>query len=140
MLLRPLRPQGATPVRRKTSGMVRDPIDPAVIAMLDELSDGESFFDQMLEVFLSDLTPSLRALLEARERNDVTALFKGAHRLKSAAANIGAGRMNAACLGIEEPARKGDFVSAASSLSELQVAAEEVRAWATERTLRLTGT
>jgi len=116
------------------------PIDPAVIAALDELSDDGSFFDEMLDVFLKDLAPSLDVLTRARGAGDVETLFKGAHRLKSGSANVGAMRVNRACIAIETPARAGDFAKAAAGMAELLDAVDEVRTWANRRKLAPTGT
>lgn len=114
--------------------MTDEPIDPAVVAALDELSDGdESFFDQMLVVFLKDLNPSLEKLASASTAEETEVLYKGAHRLKSAAANIGAHALAEACFEVERAARGGDLARARTGLEVLVDRAKIVVKWAEAR-------
>lgn len=85
-------------------------IDTQILSGLMELSEpGEdSLIDELLGIFEST-TPELLASLEVSIRQQEAARTQSiAHRLKGAAANIGARAMAQTCSEIEQQAKSGD--------------------------------
>ncbi len=84
------------------------PIDEFAFAQLVELAAGDpSFVDALLSAFLAEAEPLVRSIGLAAERGDATSLTESAHRLKSAAGQVGAMNLSRACGELERSARAG---------------------------------
>ncbi len=93
------------------------PIDAETMAMLEELSEDGSFFDEVLETFMKDIDASLASLKESEVKGELVALARGAHKLKSAAGNLGALGLADACGALEAAASaEQDVVEACARL------------------------
>jgi CheY-like chemotaxis protein len=63
-------------------------------ARIDAIAEGDKeFADELLNTFVESTRNTLRELRSAAGRNDPTAIARCAHKLKGAAGNIGANRM-----------------------------------------------
>ena len=71
-------------------------------------------------MFLGEARPRLSAMREALEAGDARALEEAAHALRGSSANLGAQGMEAACVGLEEKGRAGDFDGAWEMLGGLR--------------------
>ncbi|OYT71198.1 MAG: hypothetical protein CFK52_08720 [Chloracidobacterium sp. CP2_5A] len=89
-------------------------LDPATIASLKALDDGDGFFAGMVQAFLENAQPTLERLRQARLNNDVAELERAAHKLRGAASAVGARALAACCERLEQAARQGGAPSAAS--------------------------
>jgi two-component system sensor histidine kinase/response regulator len=88
-------------------------LDPERLAVLRDLgpADGKGLLPAAAQAFRQGIGPTLDALRQALENGDVESLKNTAHKLKGAAANIGAGRAAELCGQLEDLARsekKGD--------------------------------
>ncbi len=99
-------------------------------ALLDSLralaGDREELFRELIEAFLGDAPEALASMKASIERGAFGALADEAHRLKSSSGNLGAQRMAALLVRLEQSAESKD-VERASVLLD-QVAAEQERA------------
>ena len=100
---------------------VRDPmsethsvLDRSVVSSLRELGgdDDPGLFFELVHMFLSDTPERMRALSEAFDKGDPTALERAAHALKSSSANLGALGLSALFRDIESAGRERDLVRA----------------------------
>ncbi len=89
-------------------------LDQDVIDSLREL-DGETF-GELVDLFLEDTPPRLRALEEALAGDDADALEQAAHALKSSCGNLGAVVMSDMLRTLESMGRAGDLSGAARVL------------------------
>jgi two-component system, sensor histidine kinase and response regulator len=82
-------------------------LDPARLATLRNLgpSEGQGLLPQAAEAFRQDIQPSLATLRRALENGHGAALEEAAHKLKGAAANIGATRASSLCQQLERRGR-----------------------------------
>jgi CheY-like chemotaxis protein len=84
------------------------PIDEAVFAQLRELGgDDPTFVDTLIDAFLAEADPLVRTIGQAAGRGDAPNVAEGAHRLKSAAAQVGAMALSRTCGELEREARAG---------------------------------
>ena len=86
-------------------------LDKGVIASLRELGgdDDPGLFIELVNMFLSDTPERMRALSEAMEKRDPTALERAAHALKSSSANLGALGLSGLFRDIEAAGRSKDL-------------------------------
>ncbi len=77
------------------------PIDSATREMLDEFSDGTSFYDEVLSVFMLHVHGSRERLERALEVGDRGRVEFEAHRFRSGAASIGALDLSERCAELE---------------------------------------
>jgi signal transduction histidine kinase/DNA-binding response OmpR family regulator/HPt (histidine-containing phosphotransfer) domain-containing protein len=105
-------------------------LDQGVIASLRELGgeDDPGLFIELVNLFLSDTPERLRALSEAMERHDPTALERAAHALKSSAANLGALELSALFRDIEAAGREKNLSRAAPLVARTRPEFERVEA------------
>jgi HPt (histidine-containing phosphotransfer) domain-containing protein len=83
-----------------------DTLDPAALRYLLEVTGGDvAFVDELVDTFLDDAVAQLGAMRAAAAADDVEALVRPAHSLKSNAANVGATRLSELCRGLEADAR-----------------------------------
>jgi HPt (histidine-containing phosphotransfer) domain-containing protein len=83
---------------------------------------------ELIELFLADVPPQLKALREAEEREDARSVERIAHTLKGSSSNMGALRMVTLCAELEEIGRSGDLAPAPVLISRLEVELGRVRA------------
>ena len=105
-------------------------LDHGVIASLRELGgeDDPGLFVELVNMFLSDTPERMRALSEAMDRRDPTALERAAHALKSSSANLGALGLSGLFRDIEAAGREKDLARAASLVARSRSEFERVQA------------
>ncbi len=105
-------------------------LDQGVIASLRELGgeDDPGLFIELVNLFLSDTPERLRAMSEAMEHRDPTALERAAHALKSSSANLGALELSALFRDIEAAGREKDLSRAAKLVARTQPEFQRVEA------------
>jgi len=83
-------------------------LDPEVLAGLRELEtdDDPGLFSELVELFLTDTPPRLRALEHALGCGDSKALEEVAHSLKSSCGNLGASALAELCKDLEALGRE----------------------------------
>lgn len=94
-----------------TEAEVGEPaLDPARLATLRELgpADGQGLLPAAAEAFRQGIHPSLEAIRRAVDNGGGPALEQVAHKLKGAAANIGANRVAAVCGELERSSTAAD--------------------------------
>ena len=77
---------------------------------LDRLREwgGDKLLGQMIGLFLANAPVRMAQIRRGSETGDVAEAEKGAHSLKSSAANLGATRVRELCAEIERSAAEGD--------------------------------
>jgi len=85
-----------------------------------ESETGESVLAGLVELFLENSPGVIQEGRTACETGDIEVLKRAAHTLKGSCANFGAKRMYAACVNLEETAKKGDLTTAAKLLDEVE--------------------
>jgi len=120
----------AVPGREVHMSEIHPVLDQGVIASLRELGgeDDPGLFLELVNLFLSDTPERLRALSEAMERRDPTALERAAHALKSSSANLGALELSALFRDIEAAGREKDLSRAAPLVARTRPEFERVEA------------
>jgi DNA-binding response OmpR family regulator/HPt (histidine-containing phosphotransfer) domain-containing protein len=84
------------------------PIDEAVFAQLRELAgDDPHFVNALVDAFLAEADPLVRSIGQGASRGDAPNVAEGAHRLKSASAQVGAMALSRTCGELEREARAG---------------------------------
>jgi HPt (histidine-containing phosphotransfer) domain-containing protein len=114
----------------KPFALTAEPIDVAVIAKLraDYGDEDGSLLLGLIEAFVEE-TRALQQAVQAPAVGEQGVLMsKAAHRLKSAAATLGATQVVTLCLAIEAAERAGDRTSAADALVSLMPAIVRARA------------
>ncbi len=102
-----VRTLGAAPTPPAADG-AETPIDETVFAQLAELAGGDpSFVDALVESFLAEADPLVRSISQGASRGDAPNVAESAHRLKSAAAQVGAMPLSRLCGELEREARAG---------------------------------
>jgi len=111
---------GATEGSTSESGQAA--LDAAALAALRELREpGQSDpLKELGELFLKDARARLQQIESALAGREAPRLAAAAHALKGSASNIGARRLSALCLGLEQLAKAGDLTEAASILLNLR--------------------
>lgn len=101
------------------------PLDSGVVASLEALGgeDDPTFVSDLFHALIDNAEAGLTALLAALQAEDIAALKAEAHRIKGAAANVGAHPLADACRRMEEAAANGRFTAA---LDELDTIAREI--------------
>jgi CheY-like chemotaxis protein len=104
----------------------QDEIDPAVLAEIGELSKatGRNIFRDLVDNFLSDLSPRVKLLTAALESSDMNQLAQVTHPLRSASAIVGAKQFSEICANVERYARDGKIDQASALARELLEAAQ----------------
>ena len=96
-----------------------DAIDQSVLADLHKLG-GETFVQQMLDVFLDYAPTRIAAARLAESEGSLDALAMAVHPLKSGANNVGALPLRDIASKIERDARKGESSRISSNLALLE--------------------
>jgi signal transduction histidine kinase/DNA-binding response OmpR family regulator len=89
-------------------------------ALLERLGDDETLFDEIVSIFLKDIPVQLKALKDALDNNDAETVWKKAHRIKGASANIGAQKTSDVALEIESSGRQGDLRAISDLMEKLE--------------------
>ncbi len=91
------------------------------MARLREASLGDRrFLHELIALFLEDTPRQLTALRESIEEADLSALHRGAHRLKGAGTNLGAQVFAELCLKLEQLGKQGNLKEAPAVFHDLQ--------------------
>ena len=88
-------------------------------ALLKRLLGDEQLVREVLGIFLADFPVQLESLLTALSAGDGGLVQQRAHRLKGAAANIGARQLQELAIGVELAAREGDLPRAMGFASQV---------------------
>lgn len=95
---------------------------------LNQLAGEDADFAvELLAMFLKDSEHSLASVEEAIERRSPRALEEAVHALRGASANVGALKISAAAMQLEEMACEGQFERASSLFQQLQTHFNELR-------------
>jgi signal transduction histidine kinase/CheY-like chemotaxis protein len=105
------------------------PVDRAALANIRALSRdaGDALVQKVINAYVGDTPRHLQALRQAVTTRDAESLRRIAHGLKSASANIGAGRLAAACRDLEQLGRSGSVDGAAPLLADMEREFQSVR-------------
>ena len=105
-------------------------LDLETIATLKALGGTEEpdLFVELVDLFVTDAKSHIAALQRALEHNDMRALERTAHTLKSSCANVGAVAMAKLCFELEQLGRKSKPEGAAQLIAHTAVQYERVRA------------
>jgi CheY-like chemotaxis protein/HPt (histidine-containing phosphotransfer) domain-containing protein len=119
-LMRVVRHWSARPSQASTESTMDDnSLDPEVIATLRDLGgDDPSIFNELVELFLSDTPPRIRALEAALESGNPKDLEAAAHALKSSSGNLGAYVLSGLFKELESCGRSKDLDAAAPLVAQ----------------------
>ena len=97
-----------------------------MLAEIGELSKatGRNVFRDLVDTFLSDLSPRIKLLRTALESSNMNQLALVTHPLRSASAIVGAKKFSDICAAVERYARDGKMDQASSLTGELLDAAQ----------------
>ncbi len=121
--IQPFAASGArTPTTEPSMSEKQPVLDHGVIASLRELGgdDDPGLFSELVNMFLSDTPERMRALSEAMDKRDPTALERAAHALKSSSANLGALGLSGLFRDIEAAGREKDLSRAETLVARTQ--------------------
>ncbi len=104
-----------------------DAIDPKAIARLREWG-GDKLVGQMVKLFLANSPARVDQIRAGLESNDAQESERGAHSLKSSAANVGGEEVRRIALEMEGAAAKGDLEAVRGLLPSLEEAYQRTRA------------
>lgn len=98
-----------------------DPLDPAALGRLQEWG-GDKLLGQMIRLFLENAPGRMAQIRSGFSGGEISESEKGAHSLKSSAANVGALRVRDLAADIERLAGGGDSAGAKELLPALESA------------------
>ena len=104
--------------------------EPAVFARqtaLDRFDGEEQLLEEVIELFVSDVPNRMADIRISLELGDPKRLQSAAHSLKGAAGYVGAERVAALALKLEELGRRGDLSSALEVHGQLEREIEQLR-------------
>ena len=99
-------------------------------AAIERIGNDQELYFEVLEIFLDDAPKQVETLEAALEASDGETATRAAHSIKGASANVGAERLKAVALEMEEAGRAGDFVKVKALIPALLEKYEEVKATA----------
>jgi HPt (histidine-containing phosphotransfer) domain-containing protein len=102
--------------------MSEDPVlNPEAISALQAVSpdDGGQFFNELIDIFLSDTPERLQEIASGLENGDALLVMRAAHSIKGSAGNFGATGLAHAAYVIEQAARQADLATAAAGVAPL---------------------
>jgi HPt (histidine-containing phosphotransfer) domain-containing protein len=102
-------------------------LDPTALSRLREWG-GEKLLTQMVRLFLDNSAARVEQIRTGVQGGDAKEAEKGAHSLKSSAANVGAERLRGIAAAIEQRASAGQSAELASLLPDLESAYALTRA------------
>jgi HPt (histidine-containing phosphotransfer) domain-containing protein len=100
-----------------------DPVEPALLdadALADLRNEDNQLLRDLIDLFFSETSRSLRALVIALSERDQPQVERLAHTLKSSAATLGASSMSQTAAAVELAAHAGDFAEILRLLDALQ--------------------
>ncbi len=101
-------------------------LDPQTIGTLQALSPGQDLVNRVLTKFLDDLTESHPTLATALGDDDLHTIARTAHRVKGAAATVGALRIELVCRQLEHAAKAGDRAQLGAYIAELVLEGQQI--------------
>ena len=125
-----VQPRLATPMRPEpepAEATAGPPVDPARLASLAELDNGDGFLRSLIDDFLVDLDLIVEQLEQAALISDVRRFRDQAHALRSSAAHIGALGLFDLCLSWRELDDHALTMRVGAELAKLKVEVERVR-------------
>ena len=102
-------------------------LDADTITALHAMVGSTAMVNRVLNDFIDDLGTSHTALARAVGQGDIDAVRRTAHRLKGAAATVGALRIEALARGLEDGAKQGDLAIVAPAVVRLDMEARSVQ-------------
>ena len=104
-------------------------LDPNAIAALRALNpDDDSFFRDLVQIYLDDSPKRLAEIEDSLARSDARRLTLAAHSLKGSSANFGANELRAMCERVEQLGRQGSLGAVPEQLPALQAEFAGVKA------------
>jgi HPt (histidine-containing phosphotransfer) domain-containing protein len=104
-------------------------LDPAAIAALRDLNSGDdSFFQDLVQIFLDDSPQRIAEIEQSLVKGDARQLTLAAHSLKGSSANFGAAQLRALSEQLELLGRQGSLGDAPAQLLALKDEFVRVRA------------
>lgn len=100
-------------------------LDEEALAELKDVMEDE--FDVLIHTYISDSFDRLASIRDALEAGDAEALVKAAHSFKGSSINIGAPRLGALCLEVENAGREKRLADAGPFLQEIDSEFHQVR-------------
>ncbi len=94
-------------------------LDPKTIRDIRALNGGDALVDQVLQEFLGDLSAAHTDLTAALGELDFRSIARTAHRVKGAAATVGASKVEARCAALQEAAAGKDMAAVAHGIALL---------------------
>jgi HPt (histidine-containing phosphotransfer) domain-containing protein len=88
---------------------------------------GRDVLAQVVDLFLQELPGRIASIAAAVERDEAPALEFAAHRLKGAAATLGAARLARLCDGLEQQGHDGSCAGAGEIVADVRRELERVR-------------
>jgi two-component system, sensor histidine kinase and response regulator len=103
-----------------------EPLDRDIIENLRDLG-GSEMLSELAQIFFEDTRSNLATLRKALEEGDAQSVERVSHTLKGSAANMGAFRMSALCMKLENTGASGNLLRAPELLEQLEAEFERVR-------------
>jgi HPt (histidine-containing phosphotransfer) domain-containing protein len=103
----------------------RDAIDD--IKALEQKS-GRKIYDRVLQAFQQEMAAKIPLLAQHMAQQEGTSLAKVAHAMKSLCGNVGARKLQALCLTIEQAALTADFVACQQDVADVVVCYQQTSA------------
>ncbi|MFQ5553102.1 MAG: Hpt domain-containing protein [Thermoplasmata archaeon] len=103
-----------------------NPVDPEALDRLREWG-GDQLVGQMIRLFLENSETRMEQIRAGLEKDDADEAGKGAHSLKSSAANVGAHTVRALAAAMEQQAGEGNLASMKTALPALEEAFRAAR-------------
>lgn len=108
-----------------SNGGAEPVLDPAAIGELR--AGGDEFFREIADLFCSETPAQIGRIGRALQSGELDAVRREAHSLKGSSLSMGARRISALCIAIEEAAKQDATARALKFASDLSVAFERVR-------------
>jgi HPt (histidine-containing phosphotransfer) domain-containing protein len=89
-------------------------------ALLDRLGGDEKLFEEVIGIFFEDMPVQLQALSDGLNNKDAETVWKKAHRIKGASANVGAYAVSDVALKIERAGKEEDLERSAGLMENLK--------------------
>ncbi|MBS8242134.1 Hpt domain-containing protein [Marinobacter lipolyticus] len=103
----------------------RPHLDEEALAELQDVMDEE--FDVLIHTYLSDSAERISSLRSALDEGDADALSRTAHSFKGSCLNIGAPRLGALCMEVEEAGRASRLSALEPLLASIESEFRQVR-------------
>jgi two-component system sensor histidine kinase/response regulator len=95
-------------------------------SLMDSLGGDAEFMTELIDTYVADVPLQLEALRAALAANDVAAVVRPAHTLKSASASLGALGLAERCRQLESSATAGSSEGAAQTIERIAAEVERV--------------